>query len=176
MTIPLQLDNHFYTTVYVQALPEYSESEESSKGSSIGWKIDVHHPKEKEHPWIVELKINIDPAEGKSSPYKIRLTAVGVFFASDDVPPEKIEDMLRINGGSMLYSSSREFLFSITARSPNGPVYLPTIRIFPKKESPANDQDSKAKKPTASKARKVSESTKSVKKAPPRKKRDGSVR
>jgi preprotein translocase subunit SecB len=170
MTTPLQLDNHFYTNVFVQALPEFAESDESSRGSSISWKIDVHHPSELGLPWIVELQINIDPSNGKSSPYKIRLTAVGVFVVSDDVPVEKIEALLRINGGSMLYSSSREFLFSITARSPNGPIYLPTIRILPKKETSAKDQDSKTKKSAASKVQEAGEPNKSVKKSSSRKK------
>ena len=52
---------------------------------------------------------------------------MGIFEISPEWPKEKVMDLLKITGASILYSAAREFLLITTSRLPWKPVMLPTI-------------------------------------------------
>jgi preprotein translocase subunit SecB len=46
------------------------------------------------------------------------------------------QDLLCVNGGSMLYTIAREILFSATGRGPFGAAFLPTVKFAPSGDDP----------------------------------------
>ena len=60
-------------------------------------------------------------------PYKCKLELVGHFHVSDEVPSEKKEEIVGVNGLSILYGSAREHILSITSRGPHPSICLPCI-------------------------------------------------
>jgi preprotein translocase subunit SecB len=68
-------------------------------------------------------------------PYSGTLKIAGFFSVDPSVPKEKMETLLMVNGLSMLYSSAREHVLSVTSRGPWGPFYLPTVSFNPNADS-----------------------------------------
>ena len=72
---------------------------------------------------------NTDNEKG-TLPYKIALQVIGQFAVEPAEPDaEKLEKLLRFNGGSMLYSAAREMVLIVTGRGPWGPYALPTVNF-----------------------------------------------
>jgi len=51
--------------------------------------------------------------------------------------------LLRINGSSILYSSAREFLITVTSRMPYGALILPTVSFNSYKKKDMDEKPSK---------------------------------
>jgi preprotein translocase subunit SecB len=86
--------------------------------------------------YLTSLRVVVDnkAPEGKTlpkySPYLIDVEAGGVVLLSKGA--EKLgraEDLVSVNGASLLWSSIREQVLSLTARMPAGPVTLPTVNF-----------------------------------------------
>jgi preprotein translocase subunit SecB len=58
------------------------------------------------------------------------------------------EKLLRVNGASILYSSAREFLITVTSRGPWAPMILPTISFLPVEENKSKESKPKKKQTT----------------------------
>lgn len=128
MDSPLTLHQYFFPCVEVTADPqaEFKENHEYF----FETKVNVLGPNE-DKLYQVNLEISSFPEdEDTPQPYAIRLIAVGVFHVSEkwDNPMK----LLRVNGASILFSSAREFLITITARGPWGAVSLPVLSFLQK--------------------------------------------
>lgn len=77
----------------------------------------------------LDLTLKVSPLEGRNFPYsRIELGVLGVFDDSA-LPADKREDLVLVNGSSMLYGVLREVLLGLTARCIQGPVMLPTVQF-----------------------------------------------
>jgi preprotein translocase subunit SecB len=77
----------------------------------------------------VELKLEAEPnADTPGFPYKLQITLVGVFDGRQ-LPEEKREALVAVNGASMLYGVAREILLGLTSRAVQGAVMLPTVEF-----------------------------------------------
>jgi preprotein translocase subunit SecB len=89
----------------------------------------VKQDDENMHRLSLEIRFGGDD---RTVPYRGRVKVVGIFEVRPDCPDK--DEIVRINGGSLLYSAAREFVLSITSRGPNPPLLLPTIRFLPEDE------------------------------------------
>lgn len=137
MKPPLTINKYFFPYVEVAADPEFNPHEQEKQRASIETKVSLETIKEKDL-YQVMLEITLFPEDEKRKvPYSIRLVAVGLFNVDPNVKdPEKL---LEINGASILYSSAREFLITITSRGPWSPIFLPTISFIP--QSPSQERN-----------------------------------
>jgi len=107
--------------------------------------------------YVVMLRIVIENKTGKIAPYDIDVGVVGRFKINKEIPEEMRENLITVNGCSMLYSSIREQVMTLTARSVNGMLMLPTVnfqyKIENKKELKQN------KKTTGTKRRSTKKKT-----------------
>ena len=77
----------------------------------------------------VELKLEAEPnADTPGFPYKLQITLVGVFDGRQ-LPEEKRDALVAVNGASMLYGVAREILLGLTSRAVQGAVMLPTVEF-----------------------------------------------
>ena len=80
----------------------------------------------------IQLDIKIVPKKGKLIPYKVVLSAIGIFeVATEGETPDK-ENLVLMHGATILYSASREFLLGVMSRGPWSPILLPITFFSPK--------------------------------------------
>jgi len=131
MNPPLTVKNYFFPFVQVAADAEF-DSSEGVPEIAFETKVAVEKAPDND-TYQVMLEITAFPEnEKKKIPYSIHLIAVGLFSVSKEW--EDPEKLLKINGASILYSSAREFIITITSRGPWPPVLLPTISFIPAEE------------------------------------------
>ncbi|MBI1291187.1 hypothetical protein GC173_08065 [bacterium] len=118
----LQLEAYFFPEVSFTSSPRHSRalSEIRPTIDQMAFKTAVHQIDGK---WQLNLRLEV--ASTEQIPVAISLAVVGLFSANVD--SEKAERIVRVNGFSLLYSHSREFIRNLTTRGPYGPVHLPTI-------------------------------------------------
>jgi preprotein translocase subunit SecB len=127
MLSPLQLKGHRFTSIEVQSHPT----------AVVDGKVEVT-PRfsavpvpESPGEWHVTLRVDFGPANEKTpSPYEGCVEIVGIFSVDPSWPEEKSEDLVRVNGTSMLYGSIRETILFFTSRSLHGEFLLPTLSFL----------------------------------------------
>jgi preprotein translocase subunit SecB len=125
---PLQLKNYFFTNISIKVNPEFNPNIDDPDLEELAINVSVTPSEQQENLFQVDLEIKLEPKEDKDIfPYQIQLVTVGIFEISPEWPKEKVMDLLKITGASILYSAAREFLLITTSRLPWKPVMLPTI-------------------------------------------------
>lgn len=104
--------------------------------------------KEKSSEFSVFLQIVVNNEEGKQAPYSINISALGRFGFIGNDEPEKRDDLVVVNGLSILYGTIREMVTSISARMPFGEVCLPGANFLDHRPSLKKE---KAREETAEK-------------------------
>jgi len=108
--------------------PEFNPNIDDPDLEELAINVSVTPSEQQENLFQVDLEIKLEPKEDKDIfPYQIQLVTVGIFEISPEWPKEKVMDLLKITGASILYSAAREFLLITTSRLPWKPVMLPTI-------------------------------------------------
>jgi preprotein translocase subunit SecB len=79
--------------------------------------------------FLIDLEISIDNKEGKPTPYVLNVAVLGIFKVLPSLPLEKRQDLLTVNGASILYGVIREMVLSLTSRFPSGPLTLPGMNF-----------------------------------------------
>lgn len=128
----------------------FEPREDTLNDSKCQAQIALKCRKCKDH-WHVILKVRFGPQNTDTANYRGEIEFEGMFDVHPEFPEDKREEMVRMNGGAILYGAIREMTINLTARSKHGPFELPTVdaRMFLK---PPED-DSKAGK----KSRKLKE-------------------
>ena len=134
---PIQLRHLIYNKVAVSP----NHSEEESPGRAVGFDFDgvnirakvgiARKPGQERDPrdFLVNLEIRIDSKEGKAAPYDIDVGVVGVFEVLPSLAREKREDLVTVNGASILYGVIREAVLSLTSRFVGGALTLPGMNF-----------------------------------------------
>lgn len=160
---PLQLVQLFYTNIAVKSRPLEAEQELESpfdfNGVIIGEGIDVavlSEDKENPEEFALRLRIAITNAEGKQAPYDIDIEATAVFTVAPQFKREDRENFVVVNGCAVLYGAIRDQILTLTSRSTNGPLLLPTVNFLDRRRESTPDQHKelppkKQRKPAAKK-------------------------
>jgi preprotein translocase subunit SecB len=156
MNSPLQLKEHRFTQFSVEAIA----SGLPSAGTQVKTQYSVGRSDTDKHLWRVILKADYGPSEQqKDCPYHGHAEMIGWFAVSDQWPEDRVEELVSVNGPSILYGSIREMLLTVTGRSSHGPFMLPTMSFASAvKEEPQVPKKATLAKPTAKIAAQVSKS------------------
>lgn len=86
--------------------------------------------------WQHVLTVTSENPPERKYPYDFKITLVGYFVVSEEVPLDRREAFVKINAASVLYSAAREYLATATGRGPLPSVVLPTVvfGLTPEKE------------------------------------------
>jgi preprotein translocase subunit SecB len=144
---PLQLKQYFFTKINCEADLNYKEPHHQNAGNKLEVKVqsNVAPNKDNKMAWRIILDIHVS-SPPKPAPYKMDLQVIGFFDVVPGYPENKIKELIRITGASILYSGAREYVLGFTSRGPWGPVLLPTISfIEPNQEE--EPQSKKSRKP-----------------------------
>lgn len=134
---PIQLQHVIYTKVTV--LPRDPDSESTIEAIGFDFEdvkihatvgIAVKEGQEKDpRDFLVSLEIVIDNKDGKPAPYSVDVGVMGLFNVLPSLAKEKREDLLTVNGASILYGAIREMVLNLTSRFAAGPMTLPGMNF-----------------------------------------------
>lgn len=143
---PLQLQHVIYNKISV--LPFAKEGERPPRaigfdfeGVSIRAQISTGIKEgqgDDPRDFVVTLNVTLDNNEGKPAPYNVDVGVIGVFKVLPSLPKEKREDLVTVNGASILYGAIREIVLSLTSRFAAGGLTLPGMNFeddVPSKQS-----------------------------------------
>jgi len=158
---PLRLELHYYDEVHTRLNPDVKPSEAPTP-FEVGVWSSILENREDPLKYMLRMRIAVPHPPKESIPIQGSFGVVGIFTVDESVPKEQRASLIKVTGGSMLYSASREFILLVTYRtSPFPPFYLPTLSIKALSEAPDIEMLSKAK----GSPKKSSELTKSKKTA-----------
>jgi len=145
MLSPLQLKGHRFTTLEVKSLPQGLSNGRVEVSTRAAWSRHAEHPGE----WHVTLHVAFGPADAQSpAPYQGSAEIVGIFTVDPAWPADKTEELVHINGSSILYGAAREMILAVTARSTHGEFLLPTLNFI---EPPDQAAPTRKRTPTSAK-------------------------
>ena len=129
---PLKCLSYFITELVLTANPNHNPANQVSLDfadlmiTSTTEELRDNNPKSRN--WRVALKIvqNISD-EKKNCPYNFAVSLLGTFVVHPEYPENKVEQLAKINGSSILYSSARQMLWDVMGNGPFRPLMFPTI-------------------------------------------------
>lgn len=132
--------------VDVPPLGQYADFSNVEFGSSV----TLHELDEADGPDGLQgltVALTAKSGEGCTFPYNFEMEMMGVFDASD-LPSEKRDVLLLVNGSSMLYGAMREMLLMVTQRCMHGPVMLPSVSFIRLENDYLKENRDKSKLPS----------------------------
>ena len=126
MLSPIQTRRHWIRKFALEAHDISGENGMSdSQFRMAHWKCENH--------WHVRLRVTLKNKDSeKPARYSGEVEYEGIFEIASGYPGDKVEKLVRINGGVILYGAIRELILATAARSTHGPFEIPTIdaRMF----------------------------------------------
>jgi preprotein translocase subunit SecB len=137
MLSPIQVRRHWIRKI------SFESKDERVKEAVYQTQISLSHAERDGH-WYVSLKVVLRGNDSSETNYSGQIEFEGVFDVHPDFPKEKVDDLVRMNGGAILYGAAREYILGLTARSKHGPFEMPTIdaRMFLKAPEPPKQPES----------------------------------
>lgn len=134
---PIQLQRIIYTKVSVAPNVDLGDASPRAiafdfEGVNVKAKLGMAAKKGQEdepRDFMVNLEILIDNKEGKPTPYAIDIGVIGLFNVLPSLDKNRREDLLTVNGASILYGAIREMVTSITSRFALGALTLPGMNF-----------------------------------------------
>jgi preprotein translocase subunit SecB len=121
---PLLLENHFLTKVELHA----TRAENVAKEFDITCRPFVSRQEGEALRWNVVLRVEIKSQKNAApAAYEGKIEFFGTFSVDPAFPEERRDQLVRVNGSSILYGAVRELVANLTARGPYPMVRLPSI-------------------------------------------------
>jgi preprotein translocase subunit SecB len=121
---PLQLKSHFFHVIRLRAVPGGKKEGQTTFNREVAFSPLPDKPKE----WQLELNIKLECVD-KTNPfiYEFEIHVIGFFELVVDLPEDRRQQIIVVNGLSILYGALREMVINLTSRSAFGPLSLPSI-------------------------------------------------
>jgi len=132
----IQLDHYFLSGLNYSVNQDFDPGVEVRiKLSDITEEHDIQ-PLDDSAPgdWQVALKVAFSPSEDSNAPYSFSAEIVGLFSVHESIAVDKVYAFVNANATSVLYSTLREIVYTITAKGPYFPLLLPTLCFYERKE------------------------------------------
>jgi preprotein translocase subunit SecB len=125
----LQIKHYFLTALNYSVNPDFDPEKpvhfEFSDVVTKHGKQPLNKETRKE--WQVELKVDFLPPQNRNVPYSFSTSIIGLFSVGPNISEGMIENFVDINGTSVLYSTLREIIYTLTAKGPFRALLLPTL-------------------------------------------------
>jgi preprotein translocase subunit SecB len=133
----IQLSRYFLSSFNYSVNPNFDPKKEVNlKFTDVSVDYDAQPlNQETQREWQIDLKVGFSPSTGSNAPYSLSAQIVGLFYVNEKVGKEKIASFVETNATSVLYSTLREIVHTITAKGPYFPLLLPTVCFYEQKET-----------------------------------------
>lgn len=123
---PLQLKHYCFTTIALRAVYKGTDKGEPTLEPSVECKPDKELP----NHWRLALTLQLRSASAdKPFLYEGDFQVVGLVEVAESFPPDKREQLARVNGLSLLYSAVREMVLNLSTRCARGRLCLPVLNF-----------------------------------------------
>lgn len=126
-SLRMQLEEFFLTSLKVvwHAPPK---TQEVNTGLRFGYSVGRH--KSNKRSFRFEFTVRAEPPDAKTPVgYEIDSTIIGLFTFVDGVSEDEMQQLIRINGGTVLYGILRGEIAGITGSFPGGKFNLPMVMM-----------------------------------------------
>jgi len=113
---PLKLESCYYTDVRITSQSESTPEDANEYEIAVTLEVTSVNP-DRPLSRFIFLSVYINPKEGKTPPYVGQVDVMGKFTVDNSWPPDRLEELVYVNGSGLLYASVREMICAITARS-----------------------------------------------------------
>ena len=126
MLSPLQLKQHSFISIHLDA------NENGSVDAPILISTNIEGGEDKVNPHLLSVKLTVILKSDTESPcaYTGKVEIIGQFEVAKNFDISKRLDVMRVNAVSLLYGAVREMVMTITARSVNGMLCIPTLSFI----------------------------------------------
>lgn len=111
------------TTAELKIREPEGENEQGKTDVNFGW----DWRRAEKSLFDVRLTLSIDPSPGR--PYYAAVDAIGRFRQVGDTPSLSVEDFASLQAVAILLPYVRQHLTALTANTPSGPYYLPSVNV-----------------------------------------------
>lgn len=126
---PLQLEAYFFPRFFYEANEQYAGPGASPLPLQIGFHLKLFRHETDSHRYQLNLTVEGSKEPTAPQPYDFEIQVVGLFSVDPECRHDDIPGIVKVNGGSMLYTAAREFLLMVTGRGPWGGISLPTMNL-----------------------------------------------
>ena len=126
MLSQLQLKQHSFTSIHLDT------NENGSVDAPILISTNIEGGEDKTNPYLLSVKLTVILESDTEHPcaYTGKVEIIGQFEVAKDFDITKRLDVMRVNAVSLLYGAVREMVMTITARSANGMLCIPTLSFI----------------------------------------------
>lgn len=133
---PLQLKHLLFTRVFIEPEVPFEQANTFNAGEFSFTGVNFHvnlntslvaGQENDPRDFMVNLNVAISNETDTHAPYKIDLGVVGLFNISEKIEIEERNNIVTVNGASLLYGAIREQISTLTSRSYLGTMVLPTM-------------------------------------------------
>jgi preprotein translocase subunit SecB len=132
MSAPIiHLEDYYLEKVLIERTRSEEEALVDAVTASFDFDYIVQRNADNSHQFALTFIVR-DNAKAKTSHpqvYKFDLRLIGFFRFEENVEEEKMQWLIRYNGGTILYGILRGMITNMTAAFPEGPIRMPTIMM-----------------------------------------------
>ena len=133
---PLQMFRYFVTDCQVTAAKHFKFTKQLALDSDLLVTEPEYRQLEDKRQWEITLRTRFQPGPKVNAPYFFVLEIVGFFQVVPQYPEEKLNDLVKVNGPSMLYGITREVIRDLTSRGPHPSMFLPSASFLSRADAP----------------------------------------
>lgn len=140
----IQLNQYYLSSFNYSVNPDFDPDKDVKvKISDISEKHGIQPLNEEDlKEWQVDLEVGFNPTSDSNAPYSFTAHIVGLFIVIDDIPKEDVPAFVNANATSVLYSTLREIVHTITSKGPYFPLLLPTPCFHQQKKASSSESSS----------------------------------
>lgn len=133
----IQLDQYFLSSFNYSVNPDFKPDQQVSLDFTDISETHTAQPLNAEDlkEWQVTLKVGFSPSKDSNAPYSFSAEIIGLFVVNEAFEKEKITSFVNANATSVLFSTLREIVHTITAKGPYFPLLLPTLCFYEQRAS-----------------------------------------
>jgi preprotein translocase subunit SecB len=129
---PIQLEAYALSDLAYRANQDHKPDQETAYRDED---IVVDHKCERtpgdDRLWEATLSLRIQPRAEANAPFYVSLQLSGLVRALPELQSDNIEQLMRVNGASLLYGVAREVVRQVTALGPFSPLLIPSVTFRP---------------------------------------------
>lgn len=125
----LQLEKHFLQKLHIDWKPPAAEPATSVAATRCAFDYDIAVHRTEKHRRMITFRLRAEEIDHNEQPvaHKVDCEIVGLFSLTSATPLGKEEEILRINGVSILYGILRGIFSMTTGAFPGGGFSLPSV-------------------------------------------------
>jgi preprotein translocase subunit SecB len=130
---PLKCHGYYVTELALTANPHHKPSETVNLDfADLAIESTTEHvPQDQNGPvWRVALRVHQNVGPDKNSPYNFAIALLGTFEVHPNFPPDKVKQLVDVNGSSILYGAARQILRQAMSSGPFTPLLLPSASFI----------------------------------------------